>query len=89
MAAFIAEELLPLMAGSWPASANQLDAKCPGVALAWGGVLRGFTPAQIRGGGAGHGGRCGAPVRSAPGKCGQRYCARQPIRLRQPGVKDW
>lgn len=48
MAAFIAEELLPLMAGSWPASANQLDANARGVALAWGGVLRGFTPAQIR-----------------------------------------
>ncbi|WP_435301593.1 hypothetical protein [Aeromonas salmonicida] len=48
MAAFMAEELLPLMAGSWPASANQLDANAHGVALAWGGVLRGFTPAQIR-----------------------------------------
>jgi len=48
MAAFIAEELLPLMAGSWPVSANQLDANARGVALAWGGVLRGFTPAQIR-----------------------------------------
>lgn len=48
MAAFMAEELLPLMAGSWPASANQLDANARGVALAWGGVLRGYTPAQIR-----------------------------------------
>jgi hypothetical protein len=48
MAAFMAEELLPLMAGSWPASANQLDANAHGVALAWGRVLRGFTPAQIR-----------------------------------------
>ncbi|MGL5091569.1 MAG: hypothetical protein ACRC8B_11700 [Aeromonas sobria] len=48
MAAFMAEELLPMMAGSWPASANQLDANTRGVALAWGGVLRGFTPAQIR-----------------------------------------
>jgi hypothetical protein len=48
MAAFMAEELLPMMAGSWPASANQLDANARGVALAWGGVLRGFTPAQIR-----------------------------------------
>ncbi|MGL5293284.1 MAG: hypothetical protein ACRC9V_05905 [Aeromonas sp.] len=48
MAAFIAEELLPLMAGSWPASANQMDANARGVALSWGGVLRGFTPAQIR-----------------------------------------
>ncbi|MNG11268.1 hypothetical protein D3C84_947970 [compost metagenome] len=48
MAAFMANELLPLMAGSWPASANQLDANARGVALAWGGVLRGYTPAQIR-----------------------------------------
>ncbi|MFR9719657.1 hypothetical protein ACL00X_09895 [Aeromonas diversa] len=48
LAAFIAEELLPLMAGSWPARANQLDSNARGVAMAWGGVLRGFTPAQIR-----------------------------------------
>ena len=48
MAAFMAEELLPMMAGSWPASANQLDANARGVAMAWGGVLSGFTPAQIR-----------------------------------------
>ncbi len=48
MATFMAEELLPMMAGSWPASANQLDANALGVALAWGGVLRGYTPAQIR-----------------------------------------
>ncbi|WAG08215.1 hypothetical protein NRZ30_03880 [Aeromonas jandaei] len=48
MAAFMAEELLPMMAGSWPASANHLDANARGVVLAWGGVLRGFTPAQIR-----------------------------------------
>ncbi|MGL5219607.1 MAG: hypothetical protein ACRC8G_09035 [Plesiomonas shigelloides] len=48
MAAFMAEELLPLMAGSWPASANQLDANARGVALAWGSVLSGLTPAQIR-----------------------------------------
>lgn len=48
MAAFMAEELLPMMAGSWPASANYLDANARGVVLAWGGVLRGFTPAQIR-----------------------------------------
>lgn len=48
MSVFLAEELLPLIAGSWPASANQLDANARGVALAWGGVLRGFTPAQIR-----------------------------------------
>lgn len=48
MTAFMAEELLPLMAGLWPASSNQLDSNAHGVALAWGSVLRGFTPAQIR-----------------------------------------
>lgn len=48
MAAFMAEELLPMMVGSWPASANYLDANARGVVLAWGCVLRGFTPAQIR-----------------------------------------
>ena len=48
MAAFIAEELLPLMAGSWPASANQLDSNARGVALAWGSMLRGFNAQQIR-----------------------------------------
>ncbi|MCR4454210.1 hypothetical protein NTB88_14470 [Aeromonas salmonicida] len=48
MAAFMAEELLPLMAGCWPASANQLNDNAHGVALAWGRVLSGFTPAQIR-----------------------------------------
>ena len=48
MAAFMAEEMLPMMAGSWPASANYLDANARGVVLAWGSVLRGFTPAQIR-----------------------------------------
>lgn len=34
MAAFMAEELLPMMAGSWPASANYLDANARGVVLA-------------------------------------------------------
>ena len=48
MAAFMADELLPLMAGSWPASANQLDANARGVAMAWGAMLSGFTPIQIR-----------------------------------------
>lgn len=36
MSVFLAEELLPLMAGIWPASANQLDGNARGVALAWG-----------------------------------------------------
>ncbi|WP_238583148.1 MULTISPECIES: hypothetical protein [Aeromonas] len=34
MSVFLAEELLPLMAGLWPASANQLDGNARGVALA-------------------------------------------------------
>lgn len=48
MAAFMAEELLPMMAGLWPASANQLDANARGVALAWGSLLKGFNAQQIR-----------------------------------------
>ena len=41
MSVFLAEELLPLMAGLWPASSNQLDSNARGVALAWGSLLRG------------------------------------------------
>lgn len=48
MAVFTAEELLSMMAGSWRASENHLDPNVIGVVLAWGRVLRGFTPAQIR-----------------------------------------
>ncbi|MBV7439699.1 hypothetical protein [Aeromonas sp. sif2416] len=48
MAVFLAEELLPLMAGLWPASANQLDSNARGVALAWGSLLKGFNAQQIR-----------------------------------------
>ena len=48
MSVFLAEELLPLMAGIWPASANQLDSNARGVALAWGSMLRGFNAQQIR-----------------------------------------
>lgn len=48
MSVFLAEELLPLMAGLWPASANQLDSNARGVALAWGSLLRGFNALQIR-----------------------------------------
>ncbi|MGX5835095.1 hypothetical protein ACWIJ6_13305 [Aeromonas piscicola] len=48
MSVFLAEELLPLMAGIWPASANQLDSNARGVALAWGSLLRGFNAQQIR-----------------------------------------
>lgn len=48
MSVFLAEELLPLMAGLWPASANQLDSNARGVAMAWGSMLRGFNAQQIR-----------------------------------------
>ncbi|MFQ1996304.1 hypothetical protein ACK35E_02760 [Aeromonas veronii] len=48
MAAFMAEELLPMMAGLWPASSNQLDSNARGVALAWGSLLKGFNAQQIR-----------------------------------------
>lgn len=48
MSVFLAEELLPLMAGLWPASSNQLDSNARGVALAWGSLLRGFNAQQIR-----------------------------------------
>ncbi len=48
MSVFLAEELLPLMAGLWPASSNQLDSNARGVALAWGCLLRGFNAQQIR-----------------------------------------
>ncbi|MGN4986481.1 hypothetical protein [Aeromonas hydrophila] len=48
MSVFLAEELLPLMAGLWPASANQLDSNARGVALAWGSMLKGFSAQQIR-----------------------------------------
>lgn len=47
MTMFLAEELLPLMAGLWPASANQLDGNARGVAMAWGLQLRGLTAEQI------------------------------------------
>lgn len=48
MSVFLAEELLSLMAGLWPASSNQLDSNARGVALAWGSLLRGFNAQQIR-----------------------------------------
>ena len=48
MASFLADELFPLMAGLWPASANQLDGNARGAAMAFGQLLKGFTPAQIR-----------------------------------------
>ncbi|MGY3959511.1 hypothetical protein [Aeromonas popoffii] len=48
MSVFLAEELLPLMAGLWPASSNLLDCNARGVALAWGSLLKGFNAQQIR-----------------------------------------
>ena len=48
MASFLADELFPLMAGLWPASANQLDGNARGAAMAFGQLLKGFTPSQIR-----------------------------------------
>jgi len=48
MSVFLVEELLPLMAGLWPASANQLDSNARGVTLAWGSMLKGFNAQQIR-----------------------------------------
>lgn len=47
MSMFLADELLPMMAGFWPASASQLDGNTRGVAMAWGLLLRGFTADQI------------------------------------------
>lgn len=47
MSVFLADELLPLMAGLWPASANQLDGNVRGVAMAWGLQLSGLTADQI------------------------------------------
>lgn len=52
MSVFLAEELLPLMAGLWPASANQLDSNARGVALAWEVCSGASTPADPRGGAA-------------------------------------
>jgi hypothetical protein len=48
MSTFLADELFPLMAGLWPASANQLDGNASGAAMAFGQMLRGFAPGQIR-----------------------------------------
>ncbi|MDX7609464.1 hypothetical protein [Aeromonas caviae] len=47
MSVYLADELLPLMAGLWPASANQLDGNVRGVAMAWGLQLSGLTADQI------------------------------------------
>lgn len=47
IAVFIADELIPLMAGYWPKSANQLSSNIRGNAMAYGGMLRGFTAREI------------------------------------------
>ena len=48
MAVFIADELIPLMAGFWHKSANQLNSNLRGNALAYGAMLKGFTANEIR-----------------------------------------
>lgn len=48
MAVFLAEELLPMMAGFWPASAVQLTNNAKGNALAYGVMLKGYTAKQIK-----------------------------------------
>jgi len=48
MAMFLADELLPLLAANWPASANQLDGNAKGTALAFGQLLKPFSANQIR-----------------------------------------
>lgn len=48
MAVFLADELLPMMAGLWPASAAQLNANANGSAMAYGLVLKGHSPKAIR-----------------------------------------
>lgn len=48
MTVFLAEELLPMMAGFWPASAVQLTNNAKGNALAYGVMLKGYTAKQIK-----------------------------------------
>lgn len=48
MSVFLAEELLPLMAGLWPASANQLDSNATGTAKAWALTIKGFPVGLVR-----------------------------------------
>lgn len=48
MALFLANELFPLMAGLWPASASQLDVNARGAAVAWGTMLRGLPVSLVR-----------------------------------------
>ena len=48
MAVFIADELIPLMAGFWHKSANQLNSNLRGNALAFGAMLKGLSANEIR-----------------------------------------
>lgn len=48
MTKFLAEELIPLMAGLWHKSANQLNSNLRGNAMAYGVMLRGFSANAIR-----------------------------------------
>lgn len=48
MSVFIADELIPLMAGYWPKSANQLNSNLRGNAMAYGVKLTGFSANEIR-----------------------------------------
>lgn len=48
MSVFIADELIPLMAGYWPKSSNQLNSNLRGNAMAYGVMLKGFSANAIR-----------------------------------------
>ena len=48
MTKFLAEELIPLMAGLWLKSANQLNSNLRGNAMAYGVMLKGFSANAIR-----------------------------------------
>lgn len=48
MIAFAANELIPLMAAFWPKSSASMIANVSGNSVAYGMMLSGFTPSQIR-----------------------------------------
>jgi len=47
-ALFISNELLPMMTGFWPKSANQINSNLTGNGIAYGLMLKGFSARQIR-----------------------------------------
>lgn len=47
-ALFVSNELLPMMIGFWPKSANQINGNLTGNAIAYGMMLKGISPKQIR-----------------------------------------